>query len=402
MSPDEPSDLPADVLPPPPEPLAELVDPENRPAPVVIKQPRTGGRLGGAASALSALAVVALVATAVAGRELRGPPATLTVVVTFLPYLTLALAVWLFALWSLVPDRKLPPVLLTVVGVMATVLWGPAWAARGEVVEGEALRVMSWNVRRLWGGPDDLGDPAACVARAIAEESPDVVSLLEVSAVDVEALAPQLGLECIHSDYTGSGARSTGGIAACVRKDSPWKLRRGWAQRFVDAEAWYYAFAEVERRDGAEGHVVNLLSVHLHPYSFQPSWLRETMDDLASGQARGIFDLFQAGEEVTRGQGAQAKALLERVEGLKDPTIIAGDFNSTRDAHIHARLRGHMSDAWERGGQGAGPTVRFGGTVPLRIDYVYASDDFAVREARTAEVGCSDHAAVSADLILRK
>lgn len=397
MEPEEPF-----AVPPSPEQLPSPVRPpseEEDAAPLgrVQVAPRTGGILGSALSLASVVAVVAVVLVAIAGRSLRGPPASLTVLVTFLPYLTLTLAVWLFGLWSLVPDRRAPPVLLAVVGLFGAGLWGPTWASRGEEASGDPIRVLSWNVRRLWGGPEDGGDPKACVARAIAEAEPDVVALLEVSAEDVAYLSAHLGLDCVHSDYTGSGAQVTGGLAACVRRSSPWKLTRGWAERFVDQESWYYAFAEVER----DGRRANLLAVHLHPYSFQPSWIRASVDDFARGRARGLFDLFDAGEAVTRGQGAQTNALLARVEALRDPTIIAGDFNSTRDAHLHARLREHLTDAWERGGQGFGATVRFGNRVPLRIDYVYASRDFAVQAARTAPVGCSDHGSIGADLVLR-
>ncbi|MCO4744257.1 MAG: endonuclease/exonuclease/phosphatase family protein [Proteobacteria bacterium] len=390
MSPDEPFELP----PPPPEPLPEQRDPSDRVA--VSPIPRTGGRWGGALDIASLAVVLGLVGVAIAGRQLRAPPAYLTVLVTFLPYLTLAAAVWAFSVWAIVPDRRLPPILLTVVVLLGAALWGPSWASRGEVVDGDDLRVMTWNVRRLWGGPSEL-DPAVCVAQAIAEESPDLVALLEVSAEDVEKLSTELGLHCVHGDYTGSGSRTAGGIATCVRTNSEWQFRRGWMQRFVDDEAWFYSFAEVERN----GRVVNLLGVHLHPYRFQPKWVRDSVDGLRRGRARGLFDLFQASEEVTRGQAGQAKAVLERVDALRDATLIVGDFNSTRDAQLHAALRDNMTDAWERGGQGLGPTVRFAGRVPLRIDYIYASEDFAVRESRTSDVSCSDHASVTADLTLR-
>ena len=235
------------------------------------------------------------------------------------------------------------------------------------------------------------------LARRVAEESPDVVALLEVSAGDVEILASQLDLDCVHSDYTGSGSRNTGGLAVCVRTEGRWSFSKGWADRFVDDDDWYYTTAEVAR----EGRRVNLVAVHLLPYSFKPSWLLSGRKDGPRAAARGLFDLFEAGEQVSRGQAGQVRALLDRVSTLRDPTLVVGDFNSTRDAHLHRALRQRLQDTWERGGQGFGATVRFADRVPLRIDYIYATGDFAVSRATVGRRDCSDHAPVISEVVLR-
>ncbi len=172
-----------------------------------------------------------------------------------------------------------------------------------------------------------------------------------------------------------------GGLATSTLGEA-WRLRSGSGQRFVDDEDWYYVFAEVERG----GEVLNLLAVHLYPYEVVAKELRTAPGHIAS---------------VVQGQSDQSAALLARVERLSDPTVVAGDFNSTRDASLHAALREHLTDAWERGGQGLGGTVRLLG-LPLRIDYVYASEELAVSRASVLAAGCSDHLPVVADLVLRR
>ena len=342
---------------------------------------RTGGRVGAAATVFSVAMVVVLLGITAAGRADRAPPATLILLVTLLPYLYGLMTVGLFVLWTALPDRRLPPVLLTVVCVAALGLWGPSWASRPQAAEGESVSVMTWNLRRLWGGPDDKGDALKCAVEAIRAAGPDVLALQEVSLDDVEALKAGLGLECVHATYLSGGGSTKGGLAACVNGTN-WELRGGSGQRFVDPTDWHYVFAEVARGE----RVFNWMNVHLHPYELAMN------DWLTVGREGG---------HVQAAQSDQTAALLERMGKLKDPTVVAGDFNSTRDAALHAGMRRHLTDSWERGGLGFGGTVHLAGMAPLRVDYVYTSNELAVSGAKVDRAGCSDHRPVVANLILR-
>jgi endonuclease/exonuclease/phosphatase (EEP) superfamily protein YafD len=360
-------------------------------APSTPNLPRPAARVGWVDLLALAVAGGLLGGTAL-GRVVRGPDPALAVVVTFLPYLYVAVATCQFALWTLFPDRRGPPVGLAAVGLLAAVMWGPAWSARPESADGAALRVVSWNVQRLWGS-DTASD---CVISTLEGLDPDVVALLEVSARDVEHLSGALGLRCVHVDYLGTGSEVAGGLASCVRGDG--LAITGAPQRFSDDDPWSYVFSEID----ASGRRFNLLTVHLHPYwPLTGADLRDGVERLAQGEPGPLLDAGQHGSDVLRAQGAQAVALLDRVERFQDPTLVAGDFNSTRDGALHVGLRGRLVDTFERGGQGFGATVRALGVVPLRIDYVYATPDFAVRGAHTLAPGCSDHDPVVSDLVLR-
>lgn len=358
---------------------------------------RTGGRAG-AASAIALVALlVALFAVTLAGRALFAPPAPIAALVLVLPYAYVLVAVLAFALWAVLPDRREPPVVLTLTLAAGIALWGPSWPARGEAAPGDPVEVMSWNLRRLWGGPDDGGDALECVARVIEAEAPDVLTLLEVSRDDVDRLRERLGLDCVHTNYVESAETHRGGLAACTRGPR-WALRSGAPVRYVDHRDWSYVFSEVS----GEGRVFNVLAVHLHPYPVSVRRLRTGVRELARGAPGELTELSRDGREVFKAQSDQAAALLERVRGFQDPTLVAGDFNSTRDAALHAALRRTLTDTWERGGFGMGATMRFLDVLPLRIDYVYASDAFAVLDAEVPEVGCSDHRPVVSRLVLRE
>lgn len=222
---------------------------------------RDGGRLGRTVAAVGVAAVGALVALTFAGRALSAPPAFVAAGVVFLPYLYSAVAVLLFVAWAVFPDRRTFPATMFLLLAIAAGIWGPRWGGDGPLVEGDAVRVMSWNLRRLWGGPDDGGDATTCVVSAIEGAEPDVLTLLEVSADDVAVLSQKLGLVCVQHPYLEGGAPRTGGLALCTRGDR-WKFRSGEGLRYVDTEDWYYVAGEVESAE----RVFNVLAVHLSPY----------------------------------------------------------------------------------------------------------------------------------------
>lgn len=357
--------------PPPPPP---------GPAPAV---PRLGGRFGPVLSVGAWALVVAVWGLTASGRALSAPPAGLAAAVLFLPYLYLGAAAAIFAAWTAAPDRRAPPLALGALLATAGWLWLPGRAVAREDPAARPVRVMSWNVQRLWGRKD----AARCVADVLARERPDAVALLEVSARDVAGMA---GLTCRHHPYTSREGSDRGGLATCVRDDSGWTLTRSDAARFVDDEDWWYELAEVVSGD----HAFNVLVAHLYPYR---GVARALVRGLSEGDPLQVLAAQDRSEAVSRGQSDQAAALLGRVAGLRDPTVVAGDFNSTPDAALHVALRAHLTDAWSAAGTGFGGTVSALG-LPLRVDYVYASRSLGVRAAAVPAAGCSDHDPVVVDL----
>lgn len=343
----------------------------------VVVHPRTGGRAGAVLVGFAIVVVVALFGITWLGREITAAPIPLTATVTVLPYLYGGVLAGLFGLWAIAPDRRLIPALLAVVVLGGAVLWGPALTSRGQDAAGLPVRVASWNVRRLWGGPGDDGEPYACVVDTLREMNADVVSLQEVTGQDVYRLASALELSCSQIDYLGSRDPDDGGVAVCVRK-GPWKLHSSRPHRYVAGRAWNYVFAEIAQGE----RIFNLLAVHLQPYRL------------------GRGDLARA-NRVPEVQGDQSAELLRRVSRFRDPTILAGDFNSTRDAALHVALRSPLIDAHEQAGSGLGATFHLLGWLPIRIDYVYVTDAFTVRASRIVPRDCSDHRPIVTDLVLR-
>jgi endonuclease/exonuclease/phosphatase (EEP) superfamily protein YafD len=356
------------------------VAPQEQPPPAAA--PPQPSRLGRAASAASVGLVLAAFGLTVAGRTLAAPPAPLAAAVLFLPYVYLAVAAAVFAAWTAAPDRRAPPVALAALLLTGGWLWLPAPTSPAPEPGAAQVRVVTWNLQRLWGRPD----AGRCAAAVLESEHAEVVALLEVSARDLDQLP---GLVCRHHTYTSAAGPDRGGIAVCTRGDR-WSLTAADAAKFVDDEDWYYQLGEFSSGD----HVFNVLAAHLYPYR---GVARTLARGLADVDPAAVLAAQERSRAVSRGQSDQAAALLARVRGLRDATVVAGDLNSTPDAALHVALRRHLDDAWSSAGTGFGGTVtRFG--LPLRVDYVYTTPGTVALAAKVVAAGCSDHDPVVVDL----
>ncbi len=346
--------------------------PKSRLAPI---RARTGGAVGHTLLGGAALATGALWASALASAWLDMPPIPIVLVLTGLPLLAPLLAAATFALWTLFPDHRLGAPVMAIAALGPLLWWGPVWAGRPGVAQPDDVVVLDWNVRRLWGAPGDGGDPLACVADTLRAASADVVVLQEVTPRDLDRLSDALGLRCVHGTYHPDDDDDSAGIAVCAGSDR-WTLREGGPMAYPDASDWRFVRAAFGTADAT---AFSVLGVHLHPYR------------VLHDPQRALERAADRVPVVVPSQDAQTTDLLEQWLALPEPTLVAGDFNSTRDTPFHARLRRHMTDVLEATGAGFPATVDLLDGLPIRIDFVYASPRMSPVQASVLGAGCSDH-----------
>lgn len=361
-----------------PDPAAEAA---ARAAAFVPPPPRRGGVGGAVVVGLTGLAVV-LVWLPPLGAALGVPlPPSAIGVLSFLPWIAAALAAITFLVWTVLPDRRTAAVLFGVAGLAPIAWWGPrlADAAVAPPTDGTALRVVTWNVRRLWGQPDAERPSLGCVVDQLRAVGADVVALQEVTARDLAELDAALGLDCAWGTYRSvDDATDDAGLAVCA-VDGRASLAGGTVGAYVATDDWRYVSADVV----AQGVPLRVLGVHFRPFRV----LDRGLDALPK-----VWDRLPA---VTEAHRLQADAVVDALG--PGPTLVLGDFNSAPDTPLHVVLRRHLRDAPPRGADAWG-TVRVLGGLPLRIDYVYASRDLAVVASAAPATACSDHRPVVTDL----
>jgi vancomycin resistance protein VanJ len=96
----------------------------------------------------------------------------------------------------------------------------------------------------------------------------------------------------------------------------------------------------------------------------------------------------------------QARTVARCAVTRPGPVLIAGDFNSPPGSRCLRRLGTRFTDSFARGGWGFGYT--YPANLPLlRIDYIFASPEFAVRHSAALDTGASDHRALLTEFLLR-
>ncbi|MDG1479446.1 MAG: endonuclease/exonuclease/phosphatase family protein [Myxococcota bacterium] len=249
---------------------------------------------------------------------------------------------------------------------------------------GGALTVMSWNVGRLGGiherdGKADADEAkrtmTACLASQLSVTQPDVLVLTEVSRYDVESiLEPALGSlseRCVHAAHD-AGKQLSSGTLVCS-----WSTLLSIEYHEIITVTQdilpdqQYPMVKMSGRGGR----LQVAGLHLPPLHRSPDrWPAWVRAGLASAAQEAMVTSATTARDMTW------------------PSVLAGDFNQSRHAWIHAHLRRSHADAWESSQLGPGGTRLVSGLPTARIDYIYADRQrLSVVDAAVSRRGCSDH-----------
>ena len=230
-----------------------------------------------------------------------------------------------------------------------------------------AVPVMTWNVALGYS------QQHRCVQKVIARHEPKIVALQEIRQEGLESVARALDMRCTWAGYFPQPGSN--GLGLCVPK--AWEIHLAQQRRFTSHTQYAYLFAEIRP---TKGPAFNVMNVHLQSpeLSRQQKGKRSAPSILGHTTARQIWQLFE---------------VLRVAQGLDDPLLIAGDFNSTPNTWVHGQMRDRFVDAHRQRGRGVGSSRWIGDLLPVRIDYLYASKHLDWRGVTRAldSDGCSDH-----------
>lgn len=362
-----------------------------------------------AAFALAVLLLPALWLVTLFGRWSLTPPGWVAVLSTLLPYLYAGLFLFCLVLFCVARHKTLLVIMGSLL-ISFLLLWGGLLVPqKTDPPDGlEPVKVMVWNVQRMGefsGRGQSVSQQVQCVSQTISREQPDIFALLEVTYNQLLALQQQLGIprdHCLWSDYYGTGQQRFGGLATCIF-DQNNDLMISHRRELNLPPNWKYLFIEVQHTQNKAISPINVLALHIAPPEIPPEEVMRILADVFRGQKQGIgraINLLANYERQVQLQGTQAGNALQVIARFRDPTIMAGDFNSTQDAALHVRFRDSLKDTWATAGFGFGATRHWGDFLPLRIDYIYVTKEFAVQDSQTLACDCSDHLPVVSSVFL--
>jgi endonuclease/exonuclease/phosphatase family metal-dependent hydrolase len=253
-----------------------------------------------------------------------------------------------------------------------------AWQAAPASAQepGTPLRVLTWNIYWANSALDATID-------VIASVDADVVLLQETTEESearlTDGLKDRYPRIFFHGHEGNYGAERFGVLSKLPGGDIKFLPPR------------HGLFGQQVAQVTLGGQTIQIINVHLQPVVLQ--------------RGDGVRE---AAQEFIRSEAIHGREIEDLLKQLDDspPTILAGDFNSMSPFIAPATLREQsFVDTFAAVNEqpDAHPTFR----VPLRtaeftarIDYIFCSKHFAVRESRIVESDVSDHLPVVSDLTL--
>lgn len=313
----------------------------------------------------------------VLNRVLEPAPVWVIVPITFRVYWFVPILP--LAAWAVIARRWRFHVPALIGAAAFFVLYGAQLAPRLPGDSAAGFTVMTYNVQRCYKGIEG-------VLGAVRDADSDVLALQETGCPEpdkedlISRLESELGYACNFSPYYEH--ETSAGVAVCIQ--TPMVISNVQRRTYHSEGQWSFLFSEMS----IGGRTVNVVVPHLVAFGIS--------DTHPVREHRRIWNRLNW---ASRWHHRETAELLRLVATFKDPTIMAGDFNSTPGQAIHWRMRHSMTDAFRARGSGLGATFRFG--LPIRIDYVYLSSELEPLAAEVGPAGASDHRPVIARVRLR-
>tara|TARA_B110000285_G_scaffold6228_1_gene6535 strand:- start:254 stop:1327 length:1074 start_codon:yes stop_codon:yes gene_type:complete len=261
------------------------------------------------------------------------------------------------------------------------------------------LKVLTWNVQRL-GALSKNENPTNNLKQLsliLNSSKADVAVLQEISKNQTSQLLDYLGLKDENSQWTSYKRKTTGGIAVVLLGNNDWSMSIKNVTNLPSL--WKCVYTEIKHITGQK---INVLGVHIVPPEVGIDDAARATGNFLSGRRAGITKILKTYVGQAKMQTRQIGTINNLVRKFNDPSIIAGDFNSTCQLPIHKELRDNLNDTWLEGGTGIGATRYWAGILPFRIDYIYATNDFQIITTNIGKAEFSDHSPVMSHLFLEQ
>jgi endonuclease/exonuclease/phosphatase family metal-dependent hydrolase len=270
----------------------------------------------------------------------------------------------------------------------------------------DVLRVAHWNVARFteWKRNNNKGSKTRLkMMDLIKEQNADVLCLQEFfSSTDsiyynnLNFMMKELGYPHYYFSYDNDGYKQWVGQAifsklpiidsGLIRFPKP-----SMAEAFIHADI-------VFNGDTIRVYTTHLQSVQFKKQDFESIEKIKNTDDGMVENSRGIFSKLK--RSIVR-RSTQAVIVKEIISQSPYPFILTGDFNDVPNSYTYFTIKGNnLQDAFLETGLGVGKT--FSNIAPtLRIDYIFATKEFSIKQFNRIVKNYSDHYMLVADVKLK-
>ncbi|HYK56987.1 MAG TPA: endonuclease/exonuclease/phosphatase family protein, partial [Flavisolibacter sp.] len=152
-------------------------------------------------------------------------------------------------------------------------------------------------------------------------------------------------------------------------------------------------------KDTVRLYTTHLQSVQFHKKDFESIERIKKTDNGMVADSKNIFSKLKRG--VVR-RSLQADMLKEKISESPHPYILTGDFNDVPNSYTYFTVKNkNLQDAFLQTGLGVGRTYSYIAPT-LRIDYIFTTQDFNIRQFNRIIKNYSDHYMLVTDVQLKK
>lgn len=136
---------------------------------------------------------------------------------------------------------------------------------------------------------------------------------------------------------------------------------------------------------------VRFINVYMEPMQIKKELVKEMIQSDTTEEIEISSKVIE--NKLARGMqmhAKQLKVLIPFIQNSKHPVILASDLNSTPLSYEYQQVNAVLSDSYIQKGKGNATTFH-GFKFPIRIDYLFHSDDFKVVDSKVIRKKFSDH-----------
>ena len=295
--------------------------------------------------------------------------------------------------WAIRLKRKIfLPLICLAVGYMHLPRMFQFGQAKKVVAEDQSLKVMSFNVRMFntyrWLDDEEV---EAKITRLIDQQDPDVLLLQEYHEEDDK---PLHGLDFPYhrAKLDDSGKK----VGLMIFSKFPITGSQVLEMKQDTTRQSSFHFADVKWK----GQNIRVINVHLASVGLEDADynLLENPDYKNEDKMQnGLKTIVKRLHNSYQRRALQLKSLQESVRESPYPVVLAGDFNDVPQSFVYHQVDHDLEDAFLSGGEGFGRTY-IRSPLPLRIDYIWYSEDLNAINFEVIDQKLSDHYPIVTEL----
>ncbi len=286
--------------------------------------------------------------------------------------------------------------------------WHPLNNFNPQTKGDSILRIVSWNVRGLYGISNSSYTQSKNrteIGALVNNLNPDVICLQEFNySTNPRAQnAENINLfirNCPHYFFSNDITNKAGNYFSGTILFSRYPIVNSGKVKFSGPNAESLIYADILKG----GDTVRIFTTHLQSFEFGPidyHYLEKIKDPDKETFLPASKNLYSKMKAAFLQHSFQADAVRKTTDESPYPSVICGDFNDVPNSYTYFHIRKDRQDSFLASSFGIGRS--YNALAPtLRIDYILPDKHFNIRQLDMVDEGLSDHHLLVTDISLRK